>query len=122
MSAVPTLREYLEQRLAAESTAREAAEDAHRREHALYRLALEKAETALTLRLEAMNEVRRQLDRQAAQFVPLPTYEARQEALQARISGLERQTANWAGRFWSLGVGLSILVVLLNVVLRLLDK
>jgi hypothetical protein len=101
-------------------------------------------ETARTLaaigiheRLEKMNEFRAQLDRQAGGFVTKEMLESKVDQIaqglrqhdlsdtasheqhEVRLRILETFRSNYEGRFWALGVGMAILVVVLQFLSRL---
>jgi hypothetical protein len=125
------LRELLEQRMAQQDRAAEARWTAHEHEHAMLREAVMKAEIAVNTRLEGMNELRTQINRERGAYLTTETYEAKHEALiqkvegqgaalNARLSTLENQAANVSGRFWALGVGLTLVVIAINVALHFL--
>jgi hypothetical protein len=91
--------------------------------------AIEKAEAAVNVRLEGMNELRSQINAERGAYLSVSTYEAKHEtlvekvdaiddALTARLNRLENQSANLSGRFWALGVGLTLVVIAINVALH----
>lgn len=93
---------------------------AHDREHAMLRDALGKAEGAVNQRLEGMNELRAQINAERGAYLSTSTYEAKHEVLVEKINRLEQQGANTSGRFWALGVGLTLIVITINVALHFL--
>lgn len=112
------LRELLDER-----------DKAHAREHGMLREAIEKAEQGVNLRLEGMNELRAQINAERGSYLTTSTYDAKHEALTqkldqaertlaGRIATLEQQSANTSGRFWALGVGLTLMVIAINVALH----
>jgi hypothetical protein len=131
MSGV-TEREYLESRIAAVEAAiardiiavRElsAAHDvAHEREHQSVQLAISKAEDSLTVRLEAMNAFRQQLDRERGSYVTRLQLDDRLTALNKeaeeaakRITVLEAQMARLSGWFAAASVALTVSMFVLN--------
>jgi chromosome segregation ATPase len=124
------LREWLEQRFAQ-----------HNREHQMIQDAVAKAEQSVNVRLEGMNELRAQINSERGSYLSRAEYDAKHEALAhavdalersmiakidnaertlaSRIASLENAQANMAGRLWAVGVGLTIMVVVINVALKL---
>jgi len=72
------------------------------------KLALDKAETVITLRLNGMNEFREQLREQAGTFITTPVYDVNHKLLEAKIEALQKI-------IWT-GIGM---VVILQVVLQI---
>jgi hypothetical protein len=99
-----TLREYFE-RLLAE----------HDKATALQfrnaSIALEKAEKALTDRLAGMNEFRDQLREQAAQFATTKEVNAKFDAVDARLKGIENFRSNMEGRLYMIGAAVTLINV-----------
>lgn len=65
-----------------------AAWEAHQREHDNAAKAIERAEVSLNSRLEGMNQIRGQLDRQAATFVTRDAYDGQAEKYDAVFRAL----------------------------------
>lgn len=76
---VAHLRELIEARM-----------NAHGREHALLTAAVEKAEAAVSARLEGMNELRAQINTERGSYATREMLEAQTAALGARVAALER--------------------------------
>jgi chromosome segregation ATPase len=141
------LREYFEQLIGAETARsdaqhqelikalaalREAASElaaahqsAHEREHEMNTLAVTKAQEVMENRLASMDQFREQLRDQAGTFVrrdlmdsEISVVEAKVRQNADRISALERKEANLAGRFTALGIGIGLVVIVVNVLLR----
>ena len=70
--------------------------------------ALDLASTELNRRLEGMNELRQQLDRQAGTFVTREYVDATIQRIDSRISALQEYRANMEGRVWAIGAGFAI--------------
>lgn len=110
--------------------------EAHEKEHALMRLALEKAESDLNRRLEAMNEFRSQLTRESATFATKDDIEQRLDSLEGRLHSeivgartereseiqghndrltvLEKWQANMTGRLAIVAIGLTVGLTLMT--------
>ncbi len=91
MTDIP-LRDYIEQRW-----------KTHKREHAQERAALLDARANIDRRLEGMNELRAQISSERGEYLTRTEYEAKHEALIARINALEQARSNVEGRMWALG-------------------
>jgi uncharacterized protein YydD (DUF2326 family) len=137
------LREYLERALTDYIRYHEALHAdhslAHGREHMMYQEAIQKAEEAMTARLEGMNEFRQQLTAERALYVTRDQIDARDKALDAqlehlqaamtesmrqlalRVSALEQYRAHMEGRLVMLGIAFTILVFVVNVALRFIS-
>jgi hypothetical protein len=92
-----TLREYLEKIILLEF------QSAQR--------AIEAATKTLDHRLEGMNEFRAQMEKERTQYVRVERF----EAFEQRLEGLEKRSANQDGRFWALGIGLTLLMFAVQV-------
>ena len=106
--------------------------EAHQKEHVLLAENATRAREALEMRLEAMNEFRKQLERERSGFLTQDKYDVKHEALERvvisriefaekRVMELEKMVANMKGRsaaiISALGIGLVILQLILHFVL-----
>ncbi len=98
---------------------------------------VERTRQEMERRLSEMNEFRAQLSQERTAYVTRDMLDARLsgigerieqnpranvariDLLQGRVEQLERERANLQGRFYSLGVGLSIVVLVINWALRM---
>ena len=79
--------------------------------------ALSKAQEVMEQRLEGMNELRDQINRERGHYVSHDVYDLAEE----RLRSLENSRSNWEGRIWMLGglfVCVQIVVVILTFILR----
>lgn len=106
-----TLREHLE---ALEAVRWAAHHDAHDAQET----ALARADETMTIRLEGMNEFRRQLDRERGSYVTGDRMEDKIAPLIARLDLLERAQSNMSGRFTAATIALGLVVVVVNVALK----
>ncbi len=106
MTDVP-LREYMDQRW-----------KAHRVEHDQQQVALDRARDEVNRRLAEMNDLRRQITDERADFLTRAEYEAKHEALIERIGSMERSRANLEGRMWAIGA----VFVMIQVIIRFLPN
>ena len=81
-------------------------------------LAISKADEAMTVRLEAMNQFRFQLDRERGSYVTLDRMDDKIGPLVGRLDALERAQSNLAGRMAAAGIGLTVLMFAIGVALR----
>lgn len=89
--------------------------EAHAREHNLSQTAVEKAEVNVNDRLAEMNKTfLARLDALAS------AGQLYRETMLDRVALIEKKDANLDGRFWALGVGLAILVVVINIAMKFL--
>ncbi len=63
--------------------------------------ALVVAAEALNRRLDVMNELRDQINRERGAYVGMPVFQAEMRGLSDRVGTLEKAGANIAGRFWA---------------------
>ena len=116
---------------------------AHEREHELLERSVKDTKDNLDSRLESMNLFREQLREQAATFARADTIQGKIDAMaermeklegallsrieananesNRRLTVLERAGANLEGRMWALGVGITLVVVVVNIVLRFIQ-
>lgn len=92
---------------------------AHEKVHALGTLDLER-------RLDIANKFREQIMEERGQFVPRQLYDEQhnslRDAVDLRLKLLEQTKSNLEGRLWMMGAAISVLVVLLNLILRYFGK
>lgn len=95
----------------------------HERLHEQDSEAINKAETSINRRLEEMNALRLQITQERGEFLTREMYDREHrtlsESTDSRLKALENKDSNMTGRFWALGVGLGVLVVLVNVAMKL---
>lgn len=122
----PTLREFIQAWQTNHDALHSFHDSTHRREHEAHNLAISKAETGLTLRLETMNEWRAQLNAERTNFVTREQLEAKLETANARLYTLEKANANLAGRLWAMGavggVGLILVGIAVPIALFLVGR
>ena len=121
MSAEPTV-EVLRERLKALEERLTQHEVTSLREAELVETAVERARQEVDRRLEAMNELRRQVTDERGMYVTRDRMDANIQSMASRIEIMERAWANLTGRLWSLGVGLGIVVILANLLIRFVWK
>lgn len=97
----------------------------HDREHLYTQKAIEKAETALSIRLEGMNAIREQLRDQASSFVTREVAEVQHSAIATRLDHLRNRLDamdTWRsgveGRTLGIAAAVGAIVVGINVVLH----
>jgi len=99
----------------------------HTDEHKQLAIALIKAEEAVNLRLEGMNEFRNQLSLQASTFLTRDaanekerSYALIADAAEKRLGILERWQTGVDTKFWALGVAVTFFTIIINVLARYL--
>lgn len=99
--------------------------EAHKREHAMLQTAIDKSDESMNRRLEGMNEFRDSLRDQAARFATIVQLDERTahlmskvDASNTRIEHLEKVNANLEGRMWAIGVGFTLLTIMISLVLK----
>ena len=114
-----SLRDYFERVLSEK-------ERAHKAEFEAAQQALKLATEALVARLETMNEFRAQITEERADYVRREGLYAAINPIDDRLRKMEDRGANLDGRFWALGIGLTIglavFSTLVSVVLRFAFK
>jgi hypothetical protein len=83
----------------------------HSREDELTKEVMEEYKRAISLRLENMNEFRRQIEESEKQYLCRDVYDKYHDMLLARVEKLERSQ-------WMIAGGLAVIVVLVEVLLR----
>jgi DNA repair exonuclease SbcCD ATPase subunit len=94
---------------------REEWERAHEHVHELEHEAINKAEDAVNLRLEGMNELRAQINTERGKYVTRETFDAVNSSTDGRLKTLENNKSNLEGRFWAIGAAFVILNVAIAV-------
>ncbi len=84
--------------------------------------ALDKAENALTKRLEGMNEFRDTLKDQAGRFVTMEVLDAKLANLQAQLKTLDNYRANMEGRLWAISAAVTIINIAMGIAWYALRK
>lgn len=137
-------REYIDLKIALTDSKLHDWADAHRREHELQQAAGATVYADIVRRLEDIGTIRQAVDRLPGQYISLATYEAKHETLGNRVADLDERInqristmetrynerfslgeafiANMSGRFWALGVGLTVMVFIVNVALRFVGR
>lgn len=91
---------------------------AHRREHELESRIAANTAANIDAHFRQVDVALSELQQERGKLLWRSTYEAAHEALRRRIDELEQQKANLEGRFWALGVGLTLTTLAINVVLH----
>jgi len=123
------LEASINRRFAALETMMKTGVEAHHREHSQLDTQKARDEADVNRRLEAMNELRSQINSERGLYVTRPLLDSQLEALhrqnqdnRTRLEELSRQLADIQGRFWMAGTALTFLSVLINVMLKLFIK
>lgn len=100
---------------------REQWQSLHEERHKADAHALEVASHDIDRRLEAMNEIRSQINSERGKYVLREMFDksldSARDTSDARFKMLEAFKNNFEGRFWMLGAAISAVVVILNLVL-----
>ncbi len=118
--ALQAQRLAVETALGVQTRALETAFSAHRREHDAAQLALEKAERALSVRLEGMNELRQQISTERGQYVNRKDHDTQLDGLRNDISALQNWRAGIDGRLAMVAAAGPIVALLFSLGLKLL--
>ena len=73
--------------------------------------AIVEAKQRVDERLEAMNELRRQIASERGSFLLREVYDRLHAQFEERVRSLENARSNWEGRIWMIGAGFAILQV-----------
>jgi chromosome segregation ATPase len=84
--------------------------------------ALDKAETALTKRLEGMNEFRDTLKDQAGRFVTMDILDAKLTNINNQLKTLDNYRANMEGRLWAISAAVTIINIAMGIAWYALRK
>lgn len=93
-----TLREYIESRIDGIETA------------------IQKAEEALNIRLEHMNEFREQISRERGQYLTKEVYEEHQKAVDERLKNLEMAGSFSSGKMWMVMAGFALIPTVIAII------
>jgi hypothetical protein len=121
-----TLRQYLEALM-------EHYKIAHAREHELLAESVEQTKENLELRLESMNQFRAQILSERGSMVTLDKFDSKVNEIEKvnkaktdsdniRIGAMETQLANLKGRMTATATGITIFLVVLELILRFVVK
>ena len=88
----------------------EAAHDAHKSVHAQEAIARDEAAKRIDARLEQLNELRSEVITDRGRFVNREAFDAKLEAIDARINALHDQITEWKGRGQGLSMTASLVV------------
>ena len=91
---------------------------AHRREHELESRIAANTAANIEAHFRQADQALYELQQDRGRWVPRGQYDTAHEALRRRIDELEQQKANLEGRFWALGVGLTLSTLAINVLLH----
>jgi CHASE3 domain sensor protein len=91
---------------------------AHQREHELIKEAVDEARDSVNLRLEGMNELRAQIDKERGQYVIRTAYDTYKDAQEQRLNKIEKSLATMqsANTTWLIAIGIFFTIV--QIVLR----
>ncbi len=109
-----------------ERALREQWQQGHLAVHTAEAEALRVAHAGLSRRLDEMNEMRAQIDRERGEFVRRDLYDrgyaSLREALEVRIRFLEAAQNNVQGRLWAIGAAITLAVSLVVIAMNLINK
>jgi hypothetical protein len=100
----------------------EANEKLRMRENELLAQQVTQAKATMEFRLEGMNELRKQISDERGRYVEVKEFNPKIDGILDRLSRIDLRVANWDGRFWMLGAGLTGLVVLLQLAVNWVRK
>ena len=109
-----SLQELLEEAIGHKRELREA-------HFAATREALKQAKEVMDRRLDGMNEMRAQINREHGLFVSRELFDRMLSIIEERIRSLENSRSNWEGRIWMIG-GVFVLVQIVLAVLTFVMK
>lgn len=105
---------------------REQWQESHLQRHEADAKAVDQARHAIDQRLEEMNAMRAQISSERGTYVHRDFYDERHNALRdgidTRLKILEQNWSNLQGRLWMMGIGISGVVVAVNLVLHYMGK
>ena len=104
-----------------ERALREQWQEAHENVHRLEDEARELAARVINIRLEGMNELRRQIDSERGVYISREVHDqqinALREATDTRLKSLENAKSNLEGRLWMIGIAIGAVVTLVQLAL-----
>jgi hypothetical protein len=78
---------------------------------------LDNAKWTNDLRLEGMNELRKQINDERGRYIEVKEFNPKIDGFLDRLARIDLRVANWDGRFWMLGAGLAVLFTLTQIVI-----
>ena len=78
--------------------------------------AIQKAEESLKIRLEAMNEFRKQIEKERQSYMTRDIYEANLKSVDERVKRLEISNAFSSGKLWMVMAGFTLVPVIIGIV------
>ena len=96
----------------------EGTEKLRERENELLEQQVLVAKAGIEIRLEGMNELRAQINKERGMYLEQSVFNVKHESVLGRLSQLDVKVANWEGRFWMLGAGITALVVAIQMVMN----
>ena len=96
--------------------------EAHQREHALLSEAIRVAQSNVDKRLEAMNQLREQINQERTRYMARDYYEREHKTLSDRVTLLEQVSANFQGRLWMMGAFIGFAIAVISWVVEFLRK
>lgn len=84
--------------------------------------ALQAAKENMEQRLEGLNQLRRDVTEDRAQFVESREFNPVIETLKGAVAEIKLVIANWDGRFWMLGAGMTVLLVAIQILMNWYKK
>ncbi len=100
----------------------EANEKLRMRENELLAQQVTQAKITMEFRLEGMNELRKQINDERGRYIEVKEFNPKLDGILDRLARIDLRVANWDGRFWMLGAGLTGLVVLLQLAVSWVRK
>ena len=83
---------------------------------------IDKSETALSERLERLNNIREEVVSDRVYYLRVDAYEVRHRELEARLKNVEDFVSNLRGRMWAGGITLTVAMSIITVAITIAVK
>ncbi len=94
----------------------------HAKEQELLAKALELQSNQNKVSFDEANQVRAQIDRERGQLVNTATLDAKLLTLATRLDGIDKAQAGYESRIWMMGVVITLLIIVMQVLLHYIGK
>ncbi len=111
-----TLKEYIDSRIKSLELQIESLARFNSQHFELNEKAIQKAEEAMLVRLDNMNEFRAQINQERANYATKESVAVTQKVVDKRLNGLEQANAFSAGKMWMVIAGFTVIPTIIAII------